>query len=799
MNQFKTKIDSTRIRKFIETREIKYSINIEKEAKRILNLLKKETKRNKLEKFVNNVTKVNTVGSSLEGIRSSESNENLSLYTKALSLLSNQESEEEWNHGLAFCKQCADLGNSDAQYICGIAIEDPSSSTNYLQQAAKQEHPQAQFELWIKESASLNDTQAIKWLKKSAINEYAIAQLVMGVLELIEGKTYNREDAFKWISQAAEQDNLHAQALLASMYAEGIGTKANQKLSFKYMLLAAERGDVYAQYKVGEAYDLGSGTDRYAKQALKWYRIAANNGYGHAQYRLGLMIFDGDETTPNAEEAMKLFEYASETVNIAKYPLGIGYVTGKGVPKDVRKGLMLLDEAAENEDDPKHSESIYNEILTFLTHQYTIKEFGKIKHIDISHEFQKTSVAKDNNELNQKRLANAEKLIESKFATAFKMPAGGLVRNSFIKTILTSLAIVFGALLLANVIFNFTAEFETLLMIVAGGFIASFLIGGGKAYSDSTNRAKENNKIYTPSRQIFSISYDLERLRESTNERYTPGYEESRLNDIKKRIYDSFGIVTENKNKNNYIIIALIFVLFSIFFGIFAGIFFSIVVYITLIATPMFLHGLFTRKSKEAALKKIDEVEYNFHSYLDTLLNYHLLTLIKDTGANSSLFAHNEYSGSNNGYFYIECDIEKEVEMMRKHINISLSIRSESLYRFFLERTIYACQLHVQMQKIKKAQDGRDIIDPYQLDKVITWSSYMLTYFIECSLSTADFLYFDPARTVSQYNDSDSERMIIAEKLSEYFLEVKRKQEMSGLPLSFHNLSVEFLKNIVPY
>jgi TPR repeat protein len=133
------------------------------------------------------------------------------------------------------------------------------------------------------------------------------------------------EFLLKEMKKFAKNGSPVAQATVAVMYADGIGTKMDQELSFKYIKKAANNGLSFAEYTLGMLYRKDQIVGKYGKDADYWLRRAAKGNY---QPAIDLLVSENklllEETngyqqavyTPRYEEGVEVIE-----VNADKYSL----------------------------------------------------------------------------------------------------------------------------------------------------------------------------------------------------------------------------------------------------------------------------------------------------------------------------------------------------------------------------------------------------------------------------------------------------------------------------------------------
>ena len=106
----------------------------------------------------------------------------------------------------------------------------------------------------------------------------------------------------------------------------------------------ARQGDPEAQYQLGLLYGNGNGVMRDEDRMVELHREAAEQGYAPAQNSLGRMYSRGWGVLPKDDaEAVKWYSLAYKQGDMdAQMSLGIMYVDGRGVPRDVVKGLTMM-------------------------------------------------------------------------------------------------------------------------------------------------------------------------------------------------------------------------------------------------------------------------------------------------------------------------------------------------------------------------------------------------------------------------------------------------------------------------
>jgi hypothetical protein len=84
-----------------------------------------------------------------------------------------------------------------------------------------------------------------------------LAHLKLFSIKVFQSLASNYKEAFKWISNSAQQGNSDAQYLLGALYYSGQGVPVNNQQATKWWLKSAEQGHSSAQYHMGLMYHYG--------------------------------------------------------------------------------------------------------------------------------------------------------------------------------------------------------------------------------------------------------------------------------------------------------------------------------------------------------------------------------------------------------------------------------------------------------------------------------------------------------------------------------------------------------------
>ena len=156
--------------------------------------------------------------------------------------------------------------------------------------------PASEAELGLRykhgEGVAKDQLEAMKWYRKAAEQNYALAQNSLGVCyEQGEGVQKDPVEAVKWYRRAAEQNLALAQYNLGLCYAKRVPMNEKEKLlgvaedpdaraleAVKWYRKAAEQNFAAAQYDLGMCYQYGKGVAEDSVEAYKWLLLAARQG-----------------------------------------------------------------------------------------------------------------------------------------------------------------------------------------------------------------------------------------------------------------------------------------------------------------------------------------------------------------------------------------------------------------------------------------------------------------------------------------------------------------------------------------
>ena len=162
------------------------------------------------------------------------------------------------------------------------------------------------------------------------------------------------DEAFVWISKAAEYDHPRAQAILADMYHNGLGTQINEQKSLELTKAAAEQGDTFGQFLLGKALYLGLGAKQDRDNGTKILSHVfnaleeeANSGDVHAQSSLAWIYYHLSDANNDYQKAHFWYEKAAvQGYAVAQNALGLLFERGDGVRENSQAKMVWYRRAA---------------------------------------------------------------------------------------------------------------------------------------------------------------------------------------------------------------------------------------------------------------------------------------------------------------------------------------------------------------------------------------------------------------------------------------------------------------------
>ena len=151
------------------------------------------------------------------------------------------------------------------------------------------------------------------------------------------------QDAFHWLSKAAEQGSADAEYFIAMMYDNGEGLEKSPEEAVRWYLKSSEHGQRAAQATIGKKYLGGVDVPEDDDLARKWLSLSFEQGCVGAMHDMGDIYFFGYGVDVYYEKAFGYyFKSAVQCQSLSQCALGVMLMEGMGVEKDEEKGLFWL-------------------------------------------------------------------------------------------------------------------------------------------------------------------------------------------------------------------------------------------------------------------------------------------------------------------------------------------------------------------------------------------------------------------------------------------------------------------------
>lgn len=260
----------------------------------------------------------------------------------------------------------------------GLQKTDSLTPMGELLQRAEQNDTKAQVELGDRYAGRDNNNEAYKWFTHAAKEQNAGAQYRLGDMYYNgNGVPKNYGIAVGWYNKAAAQGHKGAAFSLGYLYEKGIGVRQNASKSLSYYKQAATQGDPRAQYAVAQAYQQGNAVQKNDKVALGWFMKAANQHLPEAEYSVGTFYASGTRVAKNYKEAEKWYLRAAEQRYAeAQFSLGSLYTAGINGAPDYTKAYQWVYIASRQSSDPK-----YNQMLDILAKEMQPAQIATAKQL----------------------------------------------------------------------------------------------------------------------------------------------------------------------------------------------------------------------------------------------------------------------------------------------------------------------------------------------------------------------------------------------------------------------------------
>ena len=203
--------------------------------------------------------------------------------------------------------------------------------------------------------------QAQKWLTIAADGDEVEAMMILGV-RYFRGDLFevNRKVAAHWLNIVDGVSSKEANAILDEVdlrkrekYSKDLYKDQNVSRLYILMAKAKDENDPLAQYLLAKYFDIGPTLQlTYDKEANYWYEQAASSGVVDAQFILAYRYFNGVDAEKNYEKAALWMSLAAENKHdLATAYMGLMSINGYGMNTNVYQGIKYYKKAASSGND----------------------------------------------------------------------------------------------------------------------------------------------------------------------------------------------------------------------------------------------------------------------------------------------------------------------------------------------------------------------------------------------------------------------------------------------------------------
>lgn len=165
------------------------------------------------------------------------------------------------------------------------------------------------------------------------------------MLYLGKGVEQNIEESLKFLEQSASMENKNAKYLLSKIYLE-------QNLIDKIPIALQWLEELSEENKqasslLAQTYKKGVHVPQNLEKAIKYYKIAADQNDVYAQYQLAKLYLDYSEVFNQQQGIDYLTMSAKQKLDFAQYRLGKYYLNGDMLEKNIEQAVFWMREAAQ--------------------------------------------------------------------------------------------------------------------------------------------------------------------------------------------------------------------------------------------------------------------------------------------------------------------------------------------------------------------------------------------------------------------------------------------------------------------
>lgn len=163
------------------------------------------------------------------------------------------------------------------------------------------------------------------------------------------GAVQDVHGAFVFYMKAADGGHQEAQGIVMKALMGAWRPETNAPVIWTWLREEAEGGNSEACYQLGLLYNMSEEFGIDEKSAVPWFKKASDRGHQEAMFTMAMLLYAGELVVTNRVESARLLSLIDPT-RLPRAPevLGLMVLSGEGVPKDVPRGISLLETAATN-------------------------------------------------------------------------------------------------------------------------------------------------------------------------------------------------------------------------------------------------------------------------------------------------------------------------------------------------------------------------------------------------------------------------------------------------------------------
>lgn len=193
----------------------------------------------------------------------------------------------------------------------------------------------------LEASEKIEETPVEEEIDADAIVEEGIKHLNIGIEDDDDDEYKKAAELFE---KAANHGHSDAQDYLGKQYELGLGVVKNKQEAIKWYTLSAEQDNADGQFDLATIYE----EDNDIETANKWYKKAVRNKHPHAMYNLANNYRLGNGIEENHAKALELYKESADLgLPEAQCALGTIYKEGLIVEKDYKKAREYYEKAVE--------------------------------------------------------------------------------------------------------------------------------------------------------------------------------------------------------------------------------------------------------------------------------------------------------------------------------------------------------------------------------------------------------------------------------------------------------------------